>query len=256
MVGMGEYQFALKFRDTIRQLVLEILDQERPQTKTGRVVDIDRASGIAWVVYPGVDETATRVKIYPGGQPLSSDRINGEGNGSVVRVGGRPGARYVAEVLSTGKQFMNPRLYRAGFAGGGSGDTTVRLICGFNSDEAPPADASNVHVATFLFPNLCGRMRIYTELASDTDGWNLYSDIAFDQTTTKNTVLDWSSGLQSSAGMNANMTYMITEDPGGLLVQVGITRAASSTREPTRTAIDFDIAGANVSVVEVGDTFV
>ena len=59
-------------------------------------------------------------------------------------------------------------------------------------------------------------MRIYTELTSDTDGWNLYSDIAFDQTTTKNTVLDWSSGLQSSAGMNANMTYMITEHPGGL----------------------------------------
>lgn len=255
MPSMREYQFALKFRDTIVKIVREILEQERPQTKVGRVVDVDRASGIAWVIYPGVDETATKVRIYPGAQPLSSDRINGVGNGSVVRVGGSPGARYVMDVISTGKQLMNPRLYRAGFAGGGSGDTTVRLICGFNSDQAPPMDGSNVHVATFLFPNLCGRMRIYTELASDTDGWNMYSDIPFDQSTTKDTILHWE-GFQSSQGMNAHMTYTISADPGGLRVLVGVTRSSSSTRTPTRCAIDFDIAGANVSVVAVGDTFV
>jgi hypothetical protein len=256
VAGFSEYEFALKFRDTIKKIVKEILDQERPQPKVGRVVDLDRASGIAYVVYPGNDDTAMKVRVYPGTQPLNSDRLNGDEQGSVVRVAGTLGSRYIAEVLSTGKQLMNPRLFRAAFAGGGSGDTTVRNIFSFNSPSVPPADGSNLVVATFLFPNLCGRARVYLELASDTDGWNLYSDIPFDQTTTKNSLLNWSGGLQSSAGMLASMNYTITADPGGLLVEFGITRSASSTRTPTRTAIDFDMAGANVTLVSVGDTFV
>lgn len=256
MAGFDEYAFALKFRDTIKRIVRDILDQERPQPKIGRVVDIDRASGIAYVVYPGSDETTMKVTVYPGGQPLNTDRLNGEGQGSVVRVAGTLGSRYIAEVLSTGKQFMNPRLFRASFAGGGSGDTTVRNIFSFNAPTVPPADGSDLPVATFLFPNLCGRARIYLELASDTDGWNLYSDIAFDQTTTKNTLLNWSGGLQSSSGMLASMNYTITADPGGLLVAFSVTRSVSSTRTPTRTAIDFDMAGANVTLTAVGDTFV
>lgn len=254
-MGFGDYEYALKFRDNMKALVRELLEQERPQPKIGRVVDIDRASGIAYVVYPGNDATSAKVKIYPGTQPLNSDRINGDGNGSVVRVAGPLGSRYVTEVLSTGRHLANPRLYRPSIAGGGSGDTSIRQMIGFNADTVPPADASIVQVAQYLFPKSCGRVLVYTELSGGGDSFAQMDAFIFDKNTTQGAWQTVTGSTVSSTGMDLTVRYFITPDPGGLVVDVGLSRAATSTRTPENTGVQIDCYGWDASLVSIGDTF-
>lgn len=255
MAGMGDYEFALKFRDTIKKIVGEILDQERPSPKIGRVVDIDRASGIAYVIYPGTDTTVAKVKVYPGTQPLNSDRINGNENGSIVRVAGTLGSRYVAEVLNSGKHLVNPRLFRPMISGGGSGDSPIRQMFGFTSDTVPPADASMFQIAQWLFPKSCGRVSVYTELSGGGDSFSEMDNFIFDKNTTQGAWQTATGSSVSSTGMDMSVKYFITADPSGLLVDVALSRAATSVRTPANTNVQLDVMGTDASLVSVGDSF-
>lgn len=80
----GDYVTALKARDVIEELVINVLDRERPKYRYGMVESIDAGTNIAWVVYTGENDAS----------PVQLGNAQAE-VGGYVRVAGLRNDRYI-----------------------------------------------------------------------------------------------------------------------------------------------------------------
>lgn len=258
-MSFTDYDFAIRFRNVIRTVVEDILDRDRPADKIGRVVDIDRSGGTALVVYAGDEVNSLRVKIYPSIQPSSSDRVNGPGKGSIVRVSGPPGGRYVAQVLNGGAHQVNSRLVDPSISSGGSSDSTLRSMFSFSTTGVPPKDGVTGYPAIqLIFPFAAGTVEVHTEMLGAGESYIQRDKFAFDTTTVRHTNIPTSTQEASSTGMYLQPNFYLNygDDYGlGLPHSTAIMgliyfRDSASTKNPTRMNINLDCRGTNVELLQ------
>lgn len=268
-MSLSDYDFAIRFRDTIKSIVSDILVQERPADKIGRVVSIDRSSGYAYVVYAGDEANPVKVKVYPSIQPVNSDFTNGPSEGSIVRVSGPAGGRYIAQILDSGSHQINSRLFDPTFASGAYTATIFRSFFTFSTTGVPLPDGNDYYAAAqLLFPKWSGSVDVYTELVcADTVDFlgNVFAvsymqhDIfTFDSATQTATLLP-ATTLQSSSN-NLGLTTLYNLYPnitGDQIAQCGINfgyrRAATSAIDPLFMNIHLDCRGSNAQLVQYND---
>jgi hypothetical protein len=219
---LSQYSSALKMRDVIRRLARQVVNIERPPDKLGRVVDVDRGGGIAKVVYAGDETTQLRVAMYPGLQPLKCDRIDGEGLGSIVRVSGAVGSRYISEILSDAPFMLSPKLSNPRFAGGGDAESS--LVSEIGVKVVAPAASSTVQVGVLTVPNRAANITINCELIGATDSYIQSGRIITDWTTAQSSTLTGTTDATSSASMNLTFTYSVTADQ----LTVSLTRGTGA----------------------------
>lgn len=96
------YDKAAKLRDTIVRIVRSELNKISPPPRIGEVESIDRMNNEIRVVFPG-DDGPLVVKMTPGSQPQASKYDDGVGNApaDLVRIGGKPGAYYLMDVITS-----------------------------------------------------------------------------------------------------------------------------------------------------------
>lgn len=257
MAKFTDYDFAIRFRNVISRVVDEILDRDRPPDKIGRVVDVDRASGFASVVFSGDQGNPVRVKMYPGIQPTRSDRVNGEGNGSICRVSGPPGGRYIAQVMDGGFHQVAPRLVSPVISAGGSGDNSIRTLLSFNAPTVPVfGEAPQDIVALFVPTNTC-IIESYIELTGAVDGecYVQKDRIAVDNLSTRYSQQDGVKLYGSSTGVDILTSFLLFDFDDTFAttrLEVMIKEGPNSTRTGfTNMKVHLDIFGTNVEVIEL-----
>lgn len=88
-MGLGDFEYALKFREMLKSLVSAEVETQRPQLKYATVQSIDRAKRKCTVTYPG---STSQVAVSMGSvQPRDV--------GQVVRIDGLLGDRFVSDVM-------------------------------------------------------------------------------------------------------------------------------------------------------------
>lgn len=87
--AMGDYTYALKFRDVIIEIIKEQIEAIRPRYQMATVISIDRINYTCMVRFPG-DTTDAKVNMGST-QPAAV--------GQIVRVEGLNGDRYIADVM-------------------------------------------------------------------------------------------------------------------------------------------------------------
>lgn len=102
-MGFGDYETARKMRDALVPMVERVVNRMRPEPRIGQVTDFDPGGNLAQVKFPG-SLNSLKVRFSPALAPRAI--------GDVVRVGGKPSAYYILEVLSTSPydQIIEPRL--------------------------------------------------------------------------------------------------------------------------------------------------
>lgn len=260
-MSLDDYSAAMRMRSIIERIARKIVNSERPLDKIARVVDVDRGAGFAQVVYAGDEETSLRVKMYPGIQPQSSDRMNGSGNGSIVRISGAVGSRYISDVLSDSPHQESPRLYQPSFASAGNMESTVYSYFSLGTTGAPPADATTKYYTAVLnFPRGAAKVNIYTEvLLADGTSYIQTDTLKFDGTTTQNTDLSAIIDEATSAGMYMSYTYRLYDgaldgEPSGT---VGMTlaqlRDTGSTKSPVSSNIMLVVFATDAKLIKIID---
>lgn len=194
---LAKYDSALKMRDTIEKIAKKVLNRERPLDKVARVVDVDRAAGIAYVRYRGTEDVTTRVKMHPGTQPQFTDSISGVDNGSIVRISGPVGSRYIAEILSEAPHQEEPRLYQPSISSSGDSSDTLLKYFSFKTSAIPPYDTSSstggtpYYVAVFALPYRSCAAEVFIEFVLDNDSRSTAQfEFWFDESNFKNTDIE------------------------------------------------------------------
>jgi hypothetical protein len=244
---LGQYDAALKMRNIIRRLALQVVNVERPSDKVGRVVDVDRGSGIAKVVYAGDETNALRVIMYPGIQPPRSDRVNGVGLGSIVRISGPVGARYISEILSDGPFVSGGKFYNPRVASGGDMESSLVSEFAFRVDA--PAESSTIEVATLTVPNRAASVDIACELTGPSDSFVQTGRLQVDWTAAQNTTLTATTVASSSTGMNLTFTYTVNVDQ----LTINLTRG-TGTRAFTTANVWMRCVGTDISVTALPES--
>lgn len=98
---MDDYAFAAQFRDVIRKMAAQVVEQLRPAYKYAVVQSIDRTSRKCNVIYNGQSNIVT----------VNMGSIQPNVIGQTVRVGGIPPDRFIEDVMGDS--------YIAGGGGGG-----------------------------------------------------------------------------------------------------------------------------------------
>ncbi|MEU4066673.1 hypothetical protein AB0F25_30545 [Streptomyces wedmorensis] len=260
-MGLDEYSAAMRMRSIIERICRKVINSERPLDKIARVVDIDRGAGFASVVYAGDEATALRVKMYPGIQPQSSDRVNGSGNGSIVRISGPVGSRFITDVLSDSPHQESPRLYQPSFASAGTMESTIYGYFSLGTTGAPPADATTkYYTAVMNFPHGAAKVNIYTEVKLlDGTSYIQTDTLKFDGTTAKNTDLSAMVDEATSAGMYMSYVYHLYDgeldgEPAGT---VGMTlaqlRDTGSTKSPVSSNVMLVVFATDAKLIKIVD---
>lgn len=97
---MGDYSLAIRQRNVIQNIVLNMLDKYRPLPRVGQAVLIDRIGLKAEVAFPG-SEVTLLAKFSRGNQPRDV--------GSIVVVEGRPGDYRITACMDEAfSEFMVP----------------------------------------------------------------------------------------------------------------------------------------------------
>lgn len=99
----GELKQSARLRGVITKIVRTEIAKLAPPTRVGTVQVIDRDNNYCTVLFPG-DATPLKVDITYGNQPRYArydDAGNDTGGGDLVRIGGRPGAYYLMDVLTS-----------------------------------------------------------------------------------------------------------------------------------------------------------
>lgn len=93
MSGFGDFDTAMKARDTLTRLMINVLDRERPAYKYGTVISIDPDGRFCMVRFPGgATDGSNDVKVRIGA-------IAPRGIGTTVRVAGYAGDKFISDVL-------------------------------------------------------------------------------------------------------------------------------------------------------------
>jgi hypothetical protein len=89
---LGDFDVALKVRDTIQRIAEEVVDKKRPRAKEAAIVDYDRDKLTAEVVFPG-DTQSVEARFPANLQPRrkKNDNETGDAVGDIVVVEGHPG---------------------------------------------------------------------------------------------------------------------------------------------------------------------
>ena len=88
-MALNDYRYALEFQETMKRLVREEVERQRPRYQMATVVSIDRTNRRCAVIFPGDTTNAT----------VSMGAIQPKTPGQVVRVEGLSGDRYIADVM-------------------------------------------------------------------------------------------------------------------------------------------------------------
>jgi hypothetical protein len=238
---LDKYASALKMRDIIRRLARQVVNVERPLDKVGRVVDLDRGGGAAKVVYAGDDTTPLRVAVYPGLQPPSSDRVDGDGMGSIVRVSGLVGSRYIAEILNESAYQNGPKFFSPCIMGGGDANDCIVTEIAVQVDA--PAASSSVAIATLTVPSRAASITITCELVGATDSYIQRGHILFDWSVAQGSPLTGTVDWTSSASMNLSFTYSVTVDQATITLTRG-----TGARVFTTANVVMRCEGSNISM--------
>jgi len=113
--GFGQLDVALKMRDVVDTMVKSTLDKERPRGKQAVVVDWDRDTLFAEVLFPG-DETTVQASFPKNLQPKrrKNDNETGDAVGDIVQVEGKPGAYRITEIGGSARSeedtLLNPLI--------------------------------------------------------------------------------------------------------------------------------------------------
>lgn len=255
-----KYDSALKMRAIIARIAKQVVDRERPVDKVARVVDMSRLEGFASVVYAGDEVNSARVHMYPGKQPQRSDRLYGEGAGSIVRISGPVGSRYIAEILSDSPHQNSPTHYSPAISTAGSMEDSLYAYFSLQTTAPPPADSTtNYYVAAMNFPSRAGMVDIYTEmLLSDGTSYIQSDSFIFDNSTTKYTERLAGNNRFSSTGMSLQYFYVVYDGadddlPDTLGIQIYQRRGSASTKSPVSSNILLMTLGVNARVTVIAD---
>lgn len=254
MPQFSSYDFAIRFRNVISNVVTDILDRDRPPDKVGRVIDVDRASGYARVIYSGDQSNPVRVKMYPGIQPKRTDKLHGDGGGSIVRVSGPSGARFISQVLDGSNHQISPHLVTPSIAAGGSGETSIRTFFGFSSDSVPvPDDTTPFKIAAFIVPApFSGIMNVYTLVHGVVGDTCAQHDlIAWDSNHARETDTAATNQIKTNPDIGLTLMYRIDTYPNH--IELFFLRSSSSMNESTGMTIHVDCFGINAELEEVGE---
>lgn len=92
-MGFGDFETAMKMRDTVTRLMISVLDHERPPYRYGTVISIDPDGRTCTVRFPGgATDGSNDVSVKLGS-------IQPQTTGQTVRVDGYNGDKFVADVL-------------------------------------------------------------------------------------------------------------------------------------------------------------
>jgi hypothetical protein len=120
-MGMGDVDFAMKFRDVMTGMVVSLLERLRPLPRYGYVQSLNRFTGDADVVFDG-DTVTTRCRMVRGTEPTNS-RVNNIPNDpnyvAKVKVEGKPGSYWITEILNESEFTVEPNLFHPQLWGGG-----------------------------------------------------------------------------------------------------------------------------------------
>lgn len=87
--GFSDPVFAARTRDVIERMMIAAVDKVRPPYRYGEVTQIDRDQRTCKVLYPEADEAVT----------VKMGSVQPSAIGQVVRVDGRPGDRWIVDVI-------------------------------------------------------------------------------------------------------------------------------------------------------------
>ncbi len=117
MATFSDFSTAAALRDLMQEVVRTELEVQRPSYAYGEVVSIDSDRRRAEVRYPGAEGTVE----------VAIGSIHPRQLGQVVRVDGRRGDRYIADVLGSPRlvmpEFVDPTVDTGGASGDGGGNT-------------------------------------------------------------------------------------------------------------------------------------
>ena len=100
-MSFSEFETSLKARSALDDLIVKIIDRERPKYRYGVIDSIDRANSIAHVIYDG--ETVT--------SPVQLGRVQEFAIGQHVRVAGLRTDRYIDEGFSGPQKFQTWNMH-------------------------------------------------------------------------------------------------------------------------------------------------
>lgn len=260
-MALEKYDSALRMRSIMERVARGVVDRERPTDKIARVAEIDRGAGFAYVIYAGDEATTLRVRMYPGKQPQFNDKVHGVGNGSVVRVSGPVGSRYIAEVLSDAAHQEGPKIYQPRFAAAGSMDDWIYSYFTLRTTGVPPKDGeSYYYTAVMNFPFKAGNVEIYTEMMlSDGSAYIQTDSFKFDATTPQNQDNLCFNNDATSTGMYLSNYYVLydgaldDEAPGSLGCTLSQIIDTGSTKTPLYSNILLKVFGTNAKLVKIAD---
>lgn len=262
-MSMQEYNFAVRMRSVIERIATRVVNRERPADQIGRVVDLDRGTQTAWVVYAGDEDTSLRVRMYPGRQPQDSDRIRGAGLGAIVRVSGPVGSRYITEVLSDAGHYDSPRFYQPTISSAGVMEDTLQAWYALSTSAVPARDgATRYYTGVLNLPSAAAMIDVYTEMIlPDDTSYQQYEQIKFDNSATKGT--DTAATLVSSTRTASSMaltTYYNLYDgtldelsEGSLGLNLSHSLGASGTLTPVRANILLKVFSWNSQLLRIVD---
>lgn len=260
---LEQYESALRMRQVIASVAKQVVNRERPTDKIARVVDLDRSAGIAYVVYAGDEVNSVRITMYPGCQPQGSDRSRGVGNGSIVRVSGSVGSRYLAEVLSDAPHQSSPRLYNPMISSSGDMENSLNVWITLQTTGVPPNDgATYYYTGEVTFPLKAGLIEVSTEmLLADGTAYQQIDKVLFDNSAAKDTPIAATTDSTTSTGMALSYFYTLTDgaasgNPGALNVILAQRRGTASTKSPVSSNIMLRCFGSNIALVRVLDSTV
>lgn len=262
MAGFGGYDAALRMRDTIKKLATQIVEELRPADKVGRVVDLDRPGGFAFVVFSGAEDSPIKVKMLPGVQPQKYDLLHGTGNGAIVRVSGLIGSRFISEIMSEAPQMMAPRMSSPAITGGAGDDETVCSTFVFDmSGVVLPADDGTTPwwTAILNYPLKTVFVEIYTQaVMSDGSTWMMVENHIADSAYAlgaqpTNLVMQSSTGVDTRTHVTQYDGVVDHEPAGTLGVTYRLERASTSTRAISSLRIMLRVYGTDVKLVKITD---
>lgn len=99
MVEFSDLTAAMRMRDSIARIVRDTVDTFRPPDRYGRVLDCNRLTNQATVLLNG-DTDPILVRMNTSVQPMYTDTNAGDGNGSMVLVGGVFGNYWIRQIIS------------------------------------------------------------------------------------------------------------------------------------------------------------
>lgn len=248
-------------RGIIERISTRVVNRERPTDKVGRVVDIDRGSQSAWVVYAGDEDTSLRVRMYPGRQPQASDRVTGQGLGAVVRVAGPIGSRYIAEILSDSGHYDQPRFFQPRIASAGTMENALQVWFALRASSVPPRDATTrYYTGVMNLPLAAAMIDVHTEMILDTGlAYQQFEQFKFDNSATKNVDTAATLITTTSSGMGLTTYFNLYDGTadgmaaGSLGVTLSQSLSVSGTQVPVRSNMLLKVFGMNPQLLRIVD---